>query len=288
MMRNPREKANDQANGNHLADEGAVVGIADRPRRASADQVEQAERLDSDERAVVNILGRKIPRADVFRAVGLLLLVLVMVIVTVSLWPVISSVFNDQGRENLIKNIRNVGPLGVLMLLGLEFVQIVVAFIPGEVVQVVAGALYGPWIGALIILVGCVLSTWFVYEVVHRLGQPFVEEMVSTKHLSRFREFEKSGKLSVMVFVLFLIPGLPKDVFTYLVPLTSMPRREFLTLATIARSPGVFMSTFAASGLVKGNIVQSVVVFAIVGVVALVGILNRERILDWLGRKDRE
>ena len=58
----------------------------------------------------------------------------------------------------------------------------VVAFIPGEVTQMAAGLLYGPWIGALVILAGCVLSSAFVYVVVKRLGSPFVQKMVRLHH----------------------------------------------------------------------------------------------------------
>ena len=80
--------------------------------------------------------------------------------------------------------------------------------------------------------------------IVHRLGAPFVRDMVSKEHLEKFYEFEKSGKLNVVVFILFLIPAMPKDVFTYLVPLTNMRMRTFLILATIGRIPGVLVSTY--------------------------------------------
>ena len=235
---------------------------------------------------MMSVFGVQVPRSVVFRGVGLGAFLLIIIVATVALWPIITSVFSEEGRANLIEQVNHAGPLGVLILLGLEFVQVVVAFIPGEVVQMVAGMLYGPWLGALIILCGCVLSTAFIYELVHRLGQPFVEEVVSTESLDRFRAFEASGKLSTMVFILFLIPGLPKDVFTYLVPLTEMKRREYLILTTIARCPGVFMSTFAASGLVRGNIVQSIIVFVIVGAIALVGIYNKDRILGRFGSEE--
>jgi uncharacterized membrane protein YdjX (TVP38/TMEM64 family) len=233
---------------------------------------------------MLNIFGMQVPRSVVFRGVGLVVFLVIMAVATALLWPLIASVFSEEGRANLVGQIRHAGPMGVLMLLGLEFIQIIVAFIPGEVVQMVAGMLYGPWLGAAIVLGGCVLATWAIYELVHRLGQPFVEEVVSTEHLERFREFEANGKLEAMVFILFLIPGLPKDVFTYLVPLTSMSRGQYLLLTTIARSPGVLMSTFAASGLARGNYVQSVIVFAIVAILAIVGIYHKDRLLGHFGR----
>ena len=147
-----------------------------------------------------------------------------------------------------------------------------------------AGLLYGPWIGALVILAGCVLSSAFVYVVVKRLGSPFVQKMVPTKYLDKFRAFEETGKLNIIVFILFLIPGLPKDVFTYLVPLTDMPMRTFLVLSNVGRIPGIVVSTYAAAGLADGRVVESVIIFAVLAAVAIVGILLRDRIMDFFSR----
>ena len=171
-----------------------------------------------------------------------------------------------QGPEALANEIRSAGPLGVLILLGIQFLQIILVLIPGEVVQLAAGMMYGPWLGALIIVVGCVVSSFVIYQLVHRLGQPFVEDMVSTKYLDKFREFEKSGRLNTIVFILFLIPGMPKDVFTYLVPLTDMPIKTYLLITTIARFPGIIMSTYAASGFMDGNIKQSIIILVVLAI----------------------
>ncbi len=236
----------------------------------------------------VHVLGREMPRSVFFRMVGLAAFLLLIIGATVAMWPIITSVFSEEGRANLIGQIHSAGPFGMIILLGLEIVQVIVAFVPGEVVQLVAGMLYGPVLGSAIILVGCVCATAAIYELVHRLGQPFVEEVVSTEHLERFREFEESGKLAVMVFVLFFIPGLPKDVFTYLVPLTSMPRNQYLIITTIARAPGVIMTSLAASHLVQGNYAQSAVFFAILAILALVGILNKDRILNIFNRRKED
>ena len=162
-----------------------------------------------------------------------------------------------------------------------------VAVIPGEVVQLAAGLMYGPWLGALIILVGCVCSSALIYQLVHKLGAPFVQNMVSTEHLDKFRTFEESGKLDIIVFILFLIPGMPKDVFTYLVPLTDMELKRFVILSNVARIPGVLASTYTAHGLAEGDIVGPIVVVAIVAIIAAVGIIFRDRIMDALGKGEQ-
>ena len=233
----------------------------------------------------VVVFGKPISKADLFKLWGLLAFFIIVVVIIVMLWPYVGRMFDPAGREQLVSDIRNAGPAGVLMLLGLQFLQIIVAFIPGEVVQVAAGAIYGPWLGALVILVGCFFSSWLIYEVVHRLGQPFVEAMVPTKYLGRLRAFEEQGKLTPLVAILFLIPGLPKDVFTYLVPLTNMPRKTFLLTTTLARIPGILMSTYAASGLVEGNFASSIVIFVVLAIIAILAFLFKDKLLDLPGRR---
>ena len=232
----------------------------------------------------VKVFGRTMRKADLFKLWGLLAFFVIVVVIVVLLWPVLGQLLQPEGREELITRVREAGPLGVLILLGMQFLQIVVAFIPGEVVQLAAGILYGPWLGALIILVGCYFSSWFIYEVVHRLGQPFVEAMVPVKYLERFRAFEEKGRLIPLVAVLFLIPGLPKDTFTYLVPLTDMPRQQFLTITTLARIPGVLMSTFAASGLEQGSYVSSIIIFAVLAVLAVLAWVFKDRLFELMSR----
>lgn len=247
--------------------------------------IDARERIAESGAEAIEIAGHSMPKADLFKLAGLLVFIAILVVITVALWPLFGDIFTEGGVDRLVGQIRDAGPLGMLMLLGLQILQVVVAFIPGEATQMAAGLLYGPWLGTLIIVIGCVLSSWLIYQVVHRLGQPFVEAMVPMKFLERFRAFERSGKLTGVVFVLFLIPGMPKDTFTYLVPLTQMPLRTYLLITTIARIPGILLSAYAASGLLDGNITQSVIIFALLAIVAVLAIVFNEKIVALFNRR---
>lgn len=231
------------------------------------------------------VRGRTLSASDIFKFVGFVAFFVIMVVICALIWPYVRGIFEPGGLERVMDRVQSAGPGGVMILLVMQFLQIVVAFIPGEVVQVAAGMLYGPWLGALVILAGCVVSSAFIFVVVHKLGAPFVQDMVPTKYLDKFRRFESSGKLNTVVFVLFLIPGLPKDVFTYLVPLTGMRMSTFLLLSNIGRIPGIVVSTYAAAGIIEGDYVKSAVIFAIAALVAVAGILGYDRIMRYFERR---
>lgn len=228
---------------------------------------------------------RKVSKSDAVKVVGLIAFLAISALVVVLLWPYLGLLFEDGGLDLMVAKIHEAGPLGVCVLLALQLLQIIVAFIPGEVVQVAAGMIYGPWGGSGVILLGCVISSYLIYQLVHRLGQPFVADMVPLEQLGKIRTFEQSGRLDVMVFILFLIPGMPKDVLTYLVPLTEMPVGRFIAITTVARIPGVFMSTFAAAGIADGQYVQSIAIFVVVALLAVMALVFRKRIMNFSGVK---
>lgn len=279
-LNNPQMKASSGG-------KGAQVETPAQPERASEHRETVKERAHERREAarekaqeVTTVRGREMTRGDIFKFGGLIAFFALMVIVVILIWPYIHEAFEPGGLSRVIDDVRNAGPLGFLILLAMQFMQIVVAFIPGEVVQMAAGMMYGPWLGAAVVLLGCIISSAFVFAVVNRLGAPFVRDMVPTKYLDKFNAFEESGKLSIVVFILFLIPAMPKDTFTYLVPLTNMRMRDFLVLSNVGRIPGIVISTYAANGLVDGNITQSLIIFAVVAVIAIVAIVFRDKIMN--------
>lgn len=279
-LNNPQVKAssNDKSGQGKATPQSGRTGERRETVKARAHERREAAREKAQE--ITTVRGREMTRGDIFRFGGLIAFLALMVVIMVLLWPYIHEVFEPGGLSRVIDDVRNAGPLGFLILLAMQFMQIVVAFIPGEVVQMAAGMMYGPWLGAAVILLGCIISSAFVFVVVHRLGAPFVQDMVPTKYLDKFRAFEESGKLSIVVFILFLIPAMPKDTFTYLVPLTNMRMRDFLVLSNVGRIPGIVISTYAANGLVDGNITQSIIIFAVVAVIAIVAIVFRDKIMN--------
>lgn len=229
----------------------------------------------------VTVRGHQMEQGHIFKLVGLGAFVAVMAAAVWMCWPLISTLMGEGGFDEVKRDVQQAGPSGMLVLLAFQFLQVVVAFIPGEAVQIVAGLLYGPWVGAAIILLGCVVSSAVIFTLVHKLGAPFVRSMVPEKYMNKIRNFEEGPKLRVAVFTLFLIPGLPKDVFTYIVPLTNLDLKEFLALSNIARIPGIVVSTYAAHGFVEGKVWQSVFLFVVMAIVAVAGLMLSERIMEY-------
>lgn len=196
------------------------------------------------------------------------------IILTVKLMPWFAALVRDPAaREELKDYVSSLGWRGVLFMLGIQVLQVVVAVLPGEPVELVAGMIYGAWGGLLLCLTGLLIGSSIVFFSVKALGRGFVERRMNKEHKGLLSFLDDSKKLEVITFLLFFIPGTPKDTVTYVAPLTRISPRIFLTIATLARIPSVITSTYAGQMFIDGELWKTVAMFVLMGIIGIAGIL---------------
>jgi uncharacterized membrane protein YdjX (TVP38/TMEM64 family) len=220
-----------------------------------------------------------ITKSDVLKFSVLAALIITGIVLTIIFWPLILDLTSQEGIDRLTQTVVDTGPLAVLVLFALQILQVIVAFIPGEIVQIVAGVLYGPLWGSVIVLSGALISTIFIYYLVQKLGAPFVQKMVSEESRKKLDFITRTSRIDAIVFILFLIPGLPKDVITYLVALTDVRPKRFFLFSTIGRAPGVVASSVAGSSMANGNWTLVVIIFVVVVAVLVIAFFMRDRMM---------
>ena len=147
-------------------------------------------------------------------------------------------------------------------------VQVIFAFIPGEVVEVSAGILFGPWWGTLFCLVSEVLGSVIVIILVRKFGRGFVESLYTREKIDALPILNDPKKRNTVIFLLFAIPGTPKDFLTYIIGLTQVSIPMYILLTAFARIPSIITSTFAGSSISEGKLMQAVIIFAVTAVVS--------------------
>ncbi len=209
------------------------------------------------------------------------LFVAAMALVSFLVWPYISLLEDPVAVAQFEAYVKSFGVFGVLIVFLMQVLQIIIAFLPGEAIELLAGILYGGVGGFAICLLGCVAASSLVFWLTRRFGVRLVNRFFSKKKLENFHFLQESNKLDVTVFLLFLLPGTPKDLLTYVVGLSRMHMLRFLVLSTLARVPSIASSTFLGSAVIQGEWVQAAVLFGLTAAIGLVGILGREKILHW-------
>jgi uncharacterized membrane protein YdjX (TVP38/TMEM64 family) len=151
-------------------------------------------------------------------------------------------------RERLQGFLNSLGPLSFIGFILLQTLQVVAAPVPGEVTGLIGGFLYGPFLGLLLSTVGLTLGSWLAFFLAKTFGRPFVDRFVSKKTLEKYN-YLLHHKGAFLVFLLFLIPGFPKDFLCYILGLGHLSTREFLAISTVGRFAGTVLLTFGGSFL---------------------------------------
>lgn len=140
-----------------------------------------------------------------------------------------------------------------LAMLGINIVQVLLAFLPGEPVELASGYAFGFWEGTALCLVASGLATSAIYWATRRWGWKLVGLFFDRSLFDRFSWLKSAKRLELIMFIVFLIPGTPKDFLTYFAGLTNMRFLPVVLIATFGRIPSIVTSTIAASAVGSGN-----------------------------------
>lgn len=207
---------------------------------------------------------------------------------TIWLWDYISALGTEQGRAELKAAISGLGFGGWLLTLGIQVLQILVAVLPGEPVELMLGFMWGPLWGTLTCLLGIFIGTLLIFIPVKIFGAPFVDRIIGDKDKRRYKFLSDPVKLELTVFVLFFIPGTPKDVLTYLVPLTGISPIKYFLIATFARLPSVVTSTVLGDSVIRGDYALSIAVFAVTALISVAGIICANKYISYRSQRAGE
>ncbi|GAB4229496.1 MAG: TVP38/TMEM64 family protein [Deltaproteobacteria bacterium] len=151
-------------------------------------------------------------------------------------------------RERLLSWIQSLGGWGFAGFILLQVVQVVAAPIPGEATGVLGGYLYGPILGVALSTVGLTIGSLAAFTLSRVFGRPLTEKLVDPKTMERF-DFLLHHKGAFLVFLLFLIPGFPKDYLCYILGLGHLTTLEFLAIAVSGRLLGTILLTLSGTFL---------------------------------------
>lgn len=210
----------------------------------------------------------------VIQWITIIVLLIIMVLITLYI------VHIRKDLDSFEALVQSFGVWGVVFMFLLQIVQVVLAVIPGEPIELVMGALYGTVWGTLMCIGGIVVGTALIYILVKKLGRGFVEKIMDLEKFQKLKFLKNPAKRDTLMFFLMFLPGTPKDLLTYFAPFTGISLPRILIIAAVARIPSIVTSTYVGSSFAQGNHLKSIIVYAIVGVVSLAGILIYNRSLQ--------
>ncbi len=165
-----------------------------------------------------------------------------------------------------------------LIFIGMIFLQVAVALIPGEPFEIAAGYTFGSIEGTLLCIIGTTLSSILIFLLVRKYGVKLVEIFFSTEKINSLRFLNSEKKINLLFFILMLIPGTPKDLLCYFAPLTRIKLSSFIFITAVARIPSIVTSTIGGSMLGQEKYLLAVIAFAVTIVISVAGLLIYNKI----------
>ncbi|MBP1744114.1 MAG: associated protein [Firmicutes bacterium] len=190
--------------------------------------------------------------------------------------------------EKIKDIITSYGRYGILAFAGLQAMQVLAFFIPGEVVQIAGGYIYGTFLGSLLSVAGITAGSILVYSVSRVFGRPLVRKIISERHLEFFDRALRLGSIHYVIFLLYLIPGIPKDVLGYVCGISDVRFRYFLLYSTLGRLPAIIVSSYFGAGLGGGNRWVLALIAVVMTALFVAGIFKGERLVKRLAGKEAE
>lgn len=179
-------------------------------------------------------------------------------------------------QQELVRTMRDGGWRGPLICIAIQFAQVVIFVIPGEITQFAAGYVFGAWQGFLYSLAGIALGSAFDFGFARLVGRPFIERILGATTMSRVDELLATPRGKSGLFLLFLLPGMPKDAMSYGAGLTNFRIVEFVIISGLARTPALLFSTMIGSQVYEKDY-HSAVLIGVAGVIAAVGFYLYEK-----------
>ena len=178
------------------------------------------------------------------------------------------------------------GILGRLIFIGMMVFQVIIALVPGEPLEIGAGYAFGAVEGTLLCVAGVTIGSLLVFGLVRRFGIRLVEVFFDTGKIKQLKFLQNEKRLDLITFIVFFLPGTPKDLLTYFVGLTDIKLSKFIFIVSLARMPSIITSTVGGSALGTKRYELAAIVFGGTVIISLLGLFIYNRICVHRAKKN--
>ena len=166
-----------------------------------------------------------------------------------------------------------------LIYVGSQVLQILISIIPGQMLQFAAGYLYGFWLGYILSVIGAFIGSLITYYLAKLIGKKAVHVLFGERKIKEVLDHMNSKRAVIIVFLIYLIPGLPKDLCNYAAGLSELKFKPFIIISLLGRTPGMMGSLLIGNQVVNGDYTSAIVIGVIAVVLFILGLIFRNRVL---------
>jgi uncharacterized membrane protein YdjX (TVP38/TMEM64 family) len=202
------------------------------------------------------------------------------------LWGQVCHITGLCTDKRWVKSIlKDAGPLAPVVFILIQALQVIFAPIPGEATGFIGGYLFGAPLGLLYSTLGLTLGSVGAFFVARWLEEHYVKRWIPAEILQKF-DFLMERQGALVAFILFLLPGFPKDYLCFILGLSRMPFKLFLLICTVGRLPGTLLLTLQGAKVYKGDYYSTLIILGLCLVLIVILGYYREPVYRWIRRFD--
>ncbi|MBQ6501646.1 MAG: TVP38/TMEM64 family protein [Mogibacterium sp.] len=195
-----------------------------------------------------------------------------------------SGVFSKDTASQVVDYLRQNSRTAFLLIIGLQIIQVVVCILPGQPIQFAASYMFGVGIGFILSVIGAVIGTTISFFLAKALGSEAMHFIFGEEKVREYQRRLNSGRGLMMTFLIYLIPGVPKDLVSYAAGISEMRFRPFVLTATVGRSPAMLGSLMVGHFFGKQNYTAMIIITAVIVLLLLVCFIERNKLIELLDR----
>ena len=201
-----------------------------------------------------------------------------------SIWENVSFYYHLLSDRDKVRDfIASFGLGAPLIFMGIQILQVIFAPVPGEATGFIGGYLFGVLQGFIYSSVALAIGSWINFSIGRFLGVRFVRKMIPVDKFEKFDSMLKRQGI-IVLFLLFVFPGFPKDYLCLFLGLSTLPLKVFILLVSVGRMPGTFLLSLQGAYLFEENYVVLGLVAAVCAVLFVVIYRYRENLYLWIER----
>ncbi|MDD2217749.1 MAG: VTT domain-containing protein [Eubacteriales bacterium] len=215
--------------------------------------------------------------------IKLLLLFAIIVGIPVIIYLNYYTIIEDFGSlEKLNELLSAYKTEGILVYLVLQVLQIIICILPGQVLQFAAGYAFGFPLGIILTLIGAAIGTLITFYISRILGKKSMYLIFGEKKFEKYVNKLNSKRAFVLIFIIYLIPGLPKDLFAYAIGVSEMRFKPFLLISMTGRTPAMAMSVMLGSMTLTENYTGVIILSLVAVTLCILGVFNYKKMHEWI------
>lgn len=196
-------------------------------------------------------------------------------------------IFSRFGNSEWVQaKLESLGAAAPILFVLLTIIQTIIAPIPGQVVGGIGGLLFGWW-GILWSLIGGTIGYLINILLARKFGRPLLEKIFKKEAIDKF-DFALGDNAAIILFLIFLLPGLPDDMVGYMAGLTNIPLGKLMTLVTLGRLPSVIVMNYVGMGVSESNLTPVIIVCGVVVTILAVVAWKREKLIEFLRKHSKK